>query len=132
MNPFDNDNFAKHLGLEIVEVKDGIARAKMPVRQEILNGAGIVHGGAIYSLAVWALALAANDSSKDDAISVGVGSSINYISNVSSGCLYAAAKPVNVGRTLSTYHSTVTDDNGNVIAVLQGSAYHKYKKNKSS
>jgi acyl-CoA thioesterase len=98
----------------------------MEVCSDHLNGVGVVHGGAIYSLAVWALALAAN--SDDDAVSVGIGGTINYVSNVSEGTLYAEAAAVHTGRKLATYHSTVTDENGEIIAVLQGTAYRKQKK----
>lgn len=132
MNAFENDNFAKYLGFEAIRASDGKAEAKMDVRAEHLNGAGIVHGGAIYSLAVWALALAANSCDRDEAVSVGIGGTINYISNVSQGTIYAVAEPVHVGKRLATFHSTVSDDKGNVLAVLQGNSYRKHKKKEYS
>jgi len=43
-----------------VQVAPGQAEVRMPLDQRHLNGAGIVHGGAIFSLADVAFAAASN------------------------------------------------------------------------
>jgi acyl-CoA thioesterase len=125
MNAFSSDKFAEYLGLEMLSAAQGSSAAKLDIKPHHLNGAGIVHGGAIYSLAVWALALAANSADIGSDICVGTGGTINYVSNVSQGTLYACAKPVHIGKHIVTYQVTVTGDNERIIAVLQGSGYRR-------
>ena len=128
MNAFGRDNFAEYLGLELVTAADGKAAAKLDVKPHHLNGVGIVHGGAIYSLAVWTLAIAANCADIGTDICVGTGGAINYISNISKGTLYAHAEPVHIGKRMVTYRVTVMDNNEKIIAVLQGSGYRMESK----
>ena len=56
----ENDRFSEWLGIEIEEVKEGYCRLSMTVREEMLNGFGIAHGGIVFSLADSALAFASN------------------------------------------------------------------------
>ncbi len=42
--------YAKHLGMEVVEVREDYARMRLPCRTEVLQLQGVVHGGAIASL----------------------------------------------------------------------------------
>ncbi len=56
----DNDRFAEHTGIELVEVSKGYARAEMKVEEKHLNGLGLAHGGAIFTLADLAFAAACN------------------------------------------------------------------------
>jgi len=50
-NFFKNDRFAEHVGIELLEVSEGRAKAKMEIKEHHLNGIDIAHGGAIFSLA---------------------------------------------------------------------------------
>jgi acyl-CoA thioesterase len=46
--------------MRLVEVADGIARIEMPVREDMVNGHGIAHGGFVFCLADSAFAFACN------------------------------------------------------------------------
>jgi len=54
------DNASKHLGIEIVEVRQGYARLSMAVSENHVNGHKVAHGGLIFTLADSAFALACN------------------------------------------------------------------------
>ena len=56
-----NDLFSQWLGVEVLEVREGYSRIKMTVREEMINGFGIVHGGIAFSLADSAFAFACNN-----------------------------------------------------------------------
>ncbi len=43
-------NYAMHLGLVVEEMRQDYARMRLPFRKEVLQPAGIMHGGAIASL----------------------------------------------------------------------------------
>jgi acyl-CoA thioesterase len=55
-----SDNASRMLGIELVDYGDGWARAQMTVRDDMVNGHGICHGGPIFSLADTAFACACN------------------------------------------------------------------------
>ena len=56
----DGDRFAKHVGIDLLDVSPGRSVARMTIRDHHRNGVGTVHGGAIVTLADLAFAAAAN------------------------------------------------------------------------
>ena len=52
------DKFCMFIGIELTEVSEGHAKAKMDIKEHHLNGVGIVQGGAIFTLADLAFAAA--------------------------------------------------------------------------
>ena len=72
---YDNDRFSKRLGIEKVLVEEGKSILKMTIREEMLNGFDIAHGGIVFSLADSALAFASNTYGKK---SVSIEASTNW------------------------------------------------------
>jgi acyl-CoA thioesterase len=119
----DNDHFAKHLGIDMLEYSRGRARARMEIKYHHLNSAGTVHGGAIFSLAD-AVFSAASNSHGTLAMAINVG--ISFFKAVKkTGALTAEANEVSLNLKLATYLVNVTDDDGNAIALFQGTVYRK-------
>ena len=56
----NGDAFSQWLGIEIIDLSEGLCKIQMTVRDEMTNGFNIAHGGISYSLADSALAFAAN------------------------------------------------------------------------
>ncbi|MBQ3908911.1 MAG: PaaI family thioesterase, partial [Bacteroidaceae bacterium] len=88
---FDRDRFAAMIGAELIEIRQGYARARMLVTSEHLNGAGQCQGGAIFTLADLAYAAAVNSHLT---LTVAISTNITYVSNVSEGYIYAEATEV--------------------------------------
>ena len=86
-----NDRFAKHVGLELLEVSEGKAKVRLKIRQEHLNGTGLVHGGAIFTLADFAFAVASNSHGT---IALGINANISYLQAARDGILIADALEV--------------------------------------
>ena len=59
---FENDRFAAHSGIKVVEASEGYCKAVMEISDFHLNAAGVVQGGAIFTLADFAFGLASNSS----------------------------------------------------------------------
>ena len=57
----EHDKFSQWLGITILEIKEGYSKIQMTVREEMINGFGIVHGGIAFSLADSAFAFACNN-----------------------------------------------------------------------
>jgi acyl-CoA thioesterase len=116
------DHYAKRSGIDLVSVSPGKAVAKMPVRPYHLNGHGTVQGGAIFTLADFAFAAAAN-SHGTLAVAINVG--ITFMKAAGMGTLKAEAREISVNPKLGTYTVDVKDDTGALIAIFQGLVYRK-------
>jgi len=124
-NFFKNDRFADHVGIELLEVSEGRAKAKMEIQEHHLNGVNIAHGGAIFSLADLAFAVASNSHRT---IALGINANISYLKAAAGGTLIAEAKEVSLNLKLATYEVRVTDENNDLIAIFLGTVYRKKDK----
>lgn len=73
---FDADLASSALGIELLELDDGLARAAMTVTEPMVNGHGITHGGFVFLLADTTFALACNSH---DAAAVAARADIRYL-----------------------------------------------------
>ena len=118
-----NDRFAKHCGIELLEFDEGYAKARLVLAEEHLNGLDRAHGAAVFALADLAFAVAAN-SYGPPAMAINV--HISYFKGASAGTtLTAEATPISVSRRLGTFSVTVTDEEGDTVAIFQGMAYRR-------
>ena len=124
-NFFKNDTFAEHLGIELLEVSEGRAKAKMEIKGHHLNGVNIAHGGAIFSLADLAFAVASNSHKT---IALAINASISFLKAVSGGTLFAEAKEVSLNPKLATYEVRVIDEHNDLTAIFLGTVYRKKDK----
>ena len=118
----EKDNFAATSGIVLVELRLGYGKAQMKIEPRHQNGIGIVQGGAIFTLADFAFAVAANSAGR---VAVGVNTNISYLKAARSGTLWAEATEISRSRRISTCTVRVTDDAGELIALFQGTAYIK-------
>lgn len=117
-----NDHFARHCGIELLEAKPGWSRAKMQVHPFHLNGAKTVHGGAIFTLADYAFAVAANSQGQ---LALAISTNTSFVKAAYAGTLYAEAQELSINRKLGTYEVKITDDQQQLIAQFHGTAFRK-------
>jgi len=123
---FAQDRFAKHAGIEIVEVGKGYSKARMPIdKDKHFNSANVVHGGAIFTLADFAFAVASNSHGQ---LALAINVNISFIKAKEEGCLYAEATEVTEPTRLGIYDVTVTDEEERLIARFHGMVYRKQEK----
>lgn len=121
-----HDLFSQWLGIEVLEVKEGYSKIKMTVREEMINGFGIVHGGIAFSLGDSAFAFASNNR---NVLSVALDTSINFIKPVHVGdVLTAEAKELHNGKSTGLYHITINNQKGHVVALFKGTCFRTSKK----
>jgi len=118
----EHDRFAREVGIELIEAADGKARAELKVEPRHYNSKGMVHGGALFTLADLAFAAACNSRGQ---LAVAVNATIAFAKAVSSGKLVAEARELAFHPKLATYLVTIADENGDPVAVFQGTAYRK-------
>ena len=116
------DLFARHTGIELLEVGPGRSKVSMEIKPFHFNGARTVHGGAIFTLADFAFAVASNSHG---VLSMGINTSISFVKAATAGTLYAEATELARNPKLASYSVIVTDDAHEVVAIFQGMVYRK-------
>ena len=121
----ERDLFSQWLGIEIIEIKEGYSKTKMTVREEMINGLGIVHGGIAFSLADSTFAFACNNRNN---LSVALDTSINFLKPVHIGdLLIAETKEIHNGKSTGLYQITITNQNDHIIALFKGTCFRTNK-----
>ncbi len=116
------DTFSQWLGVEVLEVKEGYARIKMTVREEMLNGHRVAHGGISFSLADSAFAFASNSHGQK---AVSIETSINHIKPILEGDeLIATAEKESISKSLGQYIVRVTRNN-ELVGLFKGVVFRK-------
>ena len=118
---FANDRASKAMGMRIVAISEGAAFLEMPVRDDMLNGFDICHGGFITTLADSAFAFACNSTGE---MTVAAGLTVDFLAPARAGDLLTARafEVVQSGRT-GVYDITVTNQRGEQIAMVRGRAH---------
>jgi acyl-CoA thioesterase len=112
------DKTSQALGISIVEVRPGYARASMRVRSDMVNGHRICHGGMVFTLADTAFAFACNSHNEN---TVAAAASIDFLVPSHEGDeLTAVATEVWRSRRNGIYEITVVNQEGARIALFRG------------
>jgi acyl-CoA thioesterase len=119
------DRYSAWLGLELISVEPGTASCRMTVREEMVNGFGVSHGGIVFSLADSAFAFACNSSGY---ITVSIENSIRYPAAIHPGdVLTATVKEVGSSKRLGYFAGAVTNQNSKVVGLFTGTSYRTDK-----
>lgn len=122
----EKDRFSQWLGIEVLDIKEGYSKIKMTVREEMINGFGIVHGGIAFSLGDSAFAFACNNRNN---LSVALDTAINFLKPVHVGdILTAEAKELHNGRSTGLYQISICNQNDHLVAQFKGTCYRTGKK----
>ena len=118
---FANDRASKALGMRIVEVTPGGAVLEMTVRDDMLNGHDICHGGLIATLADSTFAFACNSYNE---LTVASGFAIDLLAPGRAGdVLSARCREVSKSGRTGVYDCEVTNQRGERVAVFRGRSY---------
>ena len=120
---FAADRYLTMTGVNIEEAGDDRCRCSMKVQSLHFNAGGVVQGGAIYTLADSAFAVASNIGhlERGEALmTVSQSASISYMKAGTDGILYATAQRIGGGKRMPVFRMDVTDATGNLLAVMTG------------
>jgi acyl-CoA thioesterase len=119
------DKFSQWLGIEIMEVSEGYCKAKMKLREDMINGLGVVHGGVAFSLADSAFAFACNNRNN---LSLALDTSINFTKPLMPGDeLVAEAKELHNGKSTGVYLVTLYNQNNVQVGLFKGTCFRTGK-----
>jgi acyl-CoA thioesterase len=121
----NDDLFSQWLGIEVLEVHEGYSKISMTLRNEMINGFGIIHGGIAFSLADSAFAFACNNRNN---LSVALDTSITFTRPTKPGdTLIAEAKELHNGRSTGLYLITVINQDNEQVAHFKGTCFRTGK-----
>lgn len=123
---FSKDQFSQWLGIELVDIKDNYCLIKMPIKSEMINGLGTVHGGVTFAFADSALAFSSNNNG--DA-AVALNCFISFSKAVREGdILVAESMLLTDTRKTAVYDIIITNQDDEVVAGFRGTVYKIGKK----
>lgn len=119
---YENDRFATNAGCRIIKAESDMVICELAVSDGLLNAHGSVMGGAIFTLADFAFAVASNLGGVP---SVAIESNIRFYAATKGTKLIAKCTTDKDGRSLGHYTVEVTDDLDKKIAGYTAVAFHK-------
>ncbi|MBK8371215.1 MAG: hotdog fold thioesterase [Saprospiraceae bacterium] len=120
------DAFSLWMGVELLEVKPGFCKIKCIVREDMLNGFYIAHGGITYSLADSALAFASNAHNNK---AVSVETNISHVKKVVAGdILTAECTEKNLSTRFGIYEVEVSNQKDEKVALFKGTVFRTGEK----
>ena len=118
---YARDTATRALGIRIAHVGPGSAELAMVVREDMLNGHAICHGGFIFTLADSAFAFACNSYNIN---TVASGCAIDFTAPAHSGdVLTARAHERQLAGRTGVYDVEVANQRGETVALFRGKSY---------
>lgn len=119
---FQKDIFATEMaGIEIVDAKERYSKCRMVIRPCHKNAVGGIMGGAIFTLADFSFAVAANYKNPD---TVTLTSQITYLGVCKGNELIAQCHCIKDGRRTAYYTVDIADELDNPVACVTMNGYH--------
>lgn len=120
-----NDRFSAWLGIEVLALSEGTCKISMVIRDEMLNGFDIVHGGITFAFADSALAISSNGYNK---ISVALETSMSFTAPAKSGDqLTAEATEISRTNKIGVYNIVITNQDRVTVGIFKGTVYRTSK-----
>lgn len=119
INTFCADSMIGFLGIEFIELNDGLLKARMPVNERTRQPHGFLHGGAMITLAetVASGVTALRNEESDGVFGYHVDASL--VSAVREGFVYASATLAHEGRSSYIWDVTVEGEEGQSVALCR-------------
>ena len=116
------DQASRALGMVVDEIGPGQARLRMMVRDDMINGHDLCHGGLIFTLADSAFAFACNARNR---VTVAAAAEIQFVSPARKGeTLVAVARErASSGRTAIFDIEVAEQASGRLVALFRGRAH---------
>lgn len=122
----NQDRFSNLLNVQLIEIRKGFCIVGLEVKDKLVNGFDIAHGGITYSLADTAAAFAANSYGNK---AMSIESSISHIQACKKNdFLIATTSEISRNRKFGIYAVEVKTKKDSVVAHYKGNYYFSEKK----
>jgi len=111
--------FARLLGVNVLHRSPERTEAELPVRAELCNRRGVLHGGAVMALGDMLGGMTARVSLSDDGRTATIESKTNFLAGVPEGdTAHAVCMPLHRGRTTIVLETRITRGDGKLAAIV--------------
>ena len=119
--PDPDQGFASLVGLRDLAQQDGgVLTASVPVRPELLQPFGLVHGGVFAAIAETLASIGTFVGVHDQGMqAMGLSNSTSFLRPILEGTIHAEARPLHRGRTTWLWDVDITDDAGRLCATTR-------------
>lgn len=112
--------FDRLYGLRLLDASDTEVRAEVAVRPELLQAAGLVHGGVYASVAEAISSIATGMTVLHDGhVAMGMSNSTSFLRPITAGTVHAHAVRLHRGRTTWIWDVRFTDDAQRLCAITR-------------
>ena len=119
------DAFSQWLGIKVIKIQPGKAVLQMKVRNDMLNGFDVCHGGVTFSLADSAFAFASNSHGR---LSLAIEANISYSAKVYEGdILTASAEELTRNDKTAAYNIIIHNEQNEIVGLFRGTVYRTKK-----
>jgi acyl-CoA thioesterase len=119
------DQMSQWLGISVLTHSPGAVSLQMTVRDEMVNGFGVAHGGISYSFADTALAFSAN---AHGIRSMSIETSISHQKVIKVGdVLTVNSKELSLSRKIGVYEMEILNQDAELVAHFKGTVYRSGK-----
>ncbi|MDD6666581.1 MAG: PaaI family thioesterase [Lachnospiraceae bacterium] len=108
------NRFARQLGIQIIDMQRGYAKAMMPITKEVKNPIGSVHGGCLFTLADVVCGAAASSYGMQ---ATTLDSSFHFLRAglEDDGELYGTAQVIKHGKRITVLDTKISDQTGRIL-----------------
>ncbi len=118
---WEDDHASKAMGMQVLAIGPGSSTVSMTVRQDMLNGHEICHGGLMTALADTAFAFACNAYNE---VTVASGFDVNLISSARKGdVLTARCSEISKSGRTGVYDVSVRNQRDEAVVAFRGRSY---------
>ena len=120
-----HDRFSEWMGLQVDKIESGYCALHYTVKDEMLNGFGIIHGGVLFAASDSAFAFACNTYGY---ITVALEVSISFTRAAVAGeLLRVEARELHMGNKTGVYEIKTTNEKDELLSIFKGTAYRTSK-----
>jgi 1,4-dihydroxy-2-naphthoyl-CoA hydrolase len=117
---WDVVGFDRLYGLELIESGPELVRARVPVRDELKQSGGVVHGGVYAAIAEALAAYTTGEAvGREGALAMGMSNATSFLRPIAEGSIHAVARRRHGGRTTWIWDVECTDDAGRLCALTR-------------
>ena len=117
--PLQVKGFDARYGLEILSLGEEEATARVAVRDDVKQPAGLVHGGVYAAIAESLTAAATTQAVGDAMVARGISSQTSFLRPILQGTIHATARRRHRGRTTWVWEVDITDDEERLCVLVR-------------
>ena len=116
-----NDLFSQWMGVKVLEVREGFCKISCPVKEEMLNGFKVTHGGILFSLADSALAFS---SATYGRVALAIDNNISFLKKTTAGdTITAESECISLTHKTGVFQIRITNSDDEMVALMKGTVY---------